>query len=494
VRSAVVLGVIIIGMAGSGLFKRMEIPLPPDNTPLPTAKPYGITKPPFGVVSSSSCAAVACHGGGQLDTLHSEHSTWSATAFSNKLHDPHSTAYRILFNADSVRIAKLMGMKEPHKEALCLKCHSTEGVKPAEAISEGVGCAACHGPAEKWIDIHMLPEWKSIPNETKFKDYGFIPGKNLVARTLNCVTCHVGDADREVNHDLIAAGHPRLDFEYTRFQFNPTYRHHWDEVLPQPDFEVRAWTVGQAATLRAATDLLRVRAERAAANDPKSPWPEFSGLSCYACHQEIGNGEVGRDAGTTRRPLGIPGWELWSNTAAGVSANLCPDAFPGVTPPELRELPALRKLMQKRQPDPRVIAHRAKRAVAELDAWLAALQAAEDKTPTTRLPTGTPRKFAHALAANALSPDRMKLADSDWDALAANYLGVAAMYHASGGKSAVPTWTDPIRGLMTELEFPKRKPGERFDSPAGFGKTARDRVRDRFRDLYDVTADPGAKP
>ncbi|MBA4189556.1 MAG: hypothetical protein C0467_16345 [Planctomycetaceae bacterium] len=483
----------MIGMGGSGLFKRVEIPPPPDNTPLPTAKPYGIGKPPYAMLSSESCASAACHGGGQLDTARSEFSTWSSTAFLGTLYDPHATAYRVLFNADSVRIGKLMGIKEPHKEQLCLKCHSTEGIQPAEAVSEGVGCAGCHGPAEKWISAHTLPEWKSLSNETKFNDYGFIPGKNLVARMLNCTSCHVGDGDREVNHDLIAAGHPRLSFEYTKFQFNPKYRHHWDD-LPEYDFEVRAWTVGQAATLRAATDLLRVRAERAAADDPKTPWPEFSGLSCYACHQSVGTGEVSRDSASPKRPLGVPGWELWSNSAAGVAANLCPEAFPGVTPPQLRELAALRKLMQKQRPDPKAVASRARRAVAELDGWLAAIQAAEDKAPTKRLAPDASRKFAHALAANALSPDRTKLADYDWDALAANYLGAAAMYHASGGKKAVPTWTDPVRGLMADLEFPKRKPGERFDSPAGFGKTARDRVRDRFRDLYDVTAEPGAKP
>lgn len=484
----------MIGMGGPGLFKRVEIPPLPDNTPLPTAKPYGIGNPPYAAVSSAGCSAAACHGGGHPGKLRSEYSTWAPTAFTGEQYDPHAIAYRVLFNDDSVRIAKLMGMGVPHKEGLCLKCHGTEHVKPEEAMSEGVGCAGCHGPAEKWLDVHMLPEWQALSNESKFKDYGFVPTKNLVARTMKCASCHVGDGNREVNHDLIAAGHPRLSFEYTRFNFDPKYRKHWEEPTPQPDFEVRAWTVGQAATLRAATDLLRVRAERAAADDAKTPWPEFSGLSCYACHQTVGTGEVGRDSGTPKRPLGIPGWELWSNTAAGVAANLCPDAFPGITPPELRELPELRKLMQKHRPDPKAVAIRARRAVAELDTWLAAIQAAEDKTPTHRLPSDVPRKFAHALAANALSPDRTKLADYDWDALAANFLGTAAMYHASGGKAAVPTWTDPIRGLMADLEFPKRKPGERFDSPAGFGKTKRDQVRDRFRELFDVTAVPGAKP
>jgi hypothetical protein len=474
-------------MAGSGLFKHVEIPPPSENVPLPTARPYGVGNPPFEAVSSAGCAAAACHGGGHLDTARSEYSTWSATAFTGRLYDPHATAYRILFNEDSVRIGKLMGIKEPHKEALCLKCHGTENVKPEAAISEGVGCTGCHGPAEKWISAHTLPEWKTLSNETRFKDYGFVPTKNLVARTLRCVSCHVGDADREVNHDLIAAGHPRLAFEYTKFHFEPKYRHHWNEVLPQPDFEVKVWTIGQAATLRAATDLLRVRAERAAANDPKTPWPEFTGLSCYACHQSIKGGEVARDSGTPQRRPGVPAWEPLSNVAAGVAAELCPDVFPGVNSPSLRELAALRKLMQKPRPDPKAVATRAKRAVAELDAWLAALQAAEDKPKQARLAADVPRKITHALAGNALSSDGKRLADYDWDAISANFLGCASMYHASGGKVAVPKWTAPIQRLMTDLEFPRWDHGARFDSPAKFGMKSRENVREQFRELFEVT-------
>jgi hypothetical protein len=482
----------ITGLLASGLLSNGKPP-PAAATQPSGPRPYGLEKPSFGQVSSASCAAAACHGGGHPGRVGSEHSTWAATVFPTGPRDPHADAYRVLSNADSVRIGKLLGIAEPHGEALCLKCHAVDGVKPAPAVSEGVGCGACHGPAEKWLAVHVQPGWKSLSNRTKWEQYGFAPAGNLVARTLNCVGCHVGDADREVNHDLIAAGHPRLNFEYTRFHFSPGYQRHWRDKTPQPDFEVRAWVVGQAATLRAATELLRARAERAATDDPNTPWPEFSGLSCYACHQQIGTGPVRRESATTTRPAGLPGWEVWSNGAAGVAAKLCHEAFPGVETPRLQPLEALKKQMEKRSPDPKAVAKSAAAAVAELDAWLAALQASEDRYGASRIPAALPRRFAHALSDNALSPKRVKLSDPDWDALAANYLGCAAMYHAAGGRSAVPAWTDPVRGLTAKLRFPPAKPGRRFDSPAGYGPDDLEAVRKRFGELY-VATEPRGKP
>ena len=486
----------VIGLGISGFLKQLDVP-PASDAPVPTAKPYGLGKPPFAQLSSSSCAASSCHGGGAVGKKGSEHSTWAPEVFPEGAHDPHANAYRVLFNADSVRIGKYLKIGAPHKEALCLKCHAVEEVKPADAISEAVGCGACHGPAEKWLGAHVAPGWTSLSNQDKWEKYGFVPAGNLVARSLNCAGCHVGDADKEVNHDLIAAGHPRLNFEYTRFHFSPKYRKHWEEKTPQPDFEVRAWITGQAATLRAATDLLRIRAERAAIDDTKTPWPEFSGLSCYACHQQIGL--EGPQRGTAdknpKRPAGVAGWEVWSNTASDTAAKFCPDAFPDVNSPQLPHLNVLRKLMEKRNPNPKTIAEAASKAVAELDAWLAGMQVSEDRNRPARVSPYATERIAHALAANALSKDRTKLADHDWDALSANYLGSAAMYHAAGGRGNVPGWTTPIHGLTADLKFPIPKAGgEGFNSPAGFGRKERDRVRDRFRELFDATGGLREKP
>lgn len=479
-RSALVIVIGVFVLAASGLLRGDAVAQRPAAQP---SKVYGLEKPPFAHVPSTSCASASCHGG-RADRRGGEYTAWAPDLSAGPT-DPHSKAHRVLFTTESARMAKSLGDVPAHKHSLCLKCHAADDARP-EAANEGVGCGACHGPAEKWLTAHIQPGWKALSHVEKWERYGFSPAGNLVARATNCVGCHVGDGDRDVTHDLIALGHPRLNFEYTRWHFNPNYRRHWTEKTPQPDFEVRAWVVGQATTLRAATELLRVRAERAAANDPKAVWPEFAGLSCYACHQKIDSGQPGGDA-NPKRPVGVAGWEVWSHAASGVAAELCPTAFPGIAAPKLGELDELRKSMAKPNANPKAVAERAKKAVAELDAWLAELQVAEDRA-ATRVAPDAPRAFARALAANALSTDRTQLADHDWDALAANYLGCAAMYHARGGQAGEPRWTEPVRGASIELRFPAAKPGERFDSPAGFGHFDRNRVRVAFRVLFDATA------
>lgn len=482
VRAAFAAAVVAFGLGAAGAFRAAGRPVPAVAGDSP--KPYGLGKPPFAQTSSASCAASGCHGGGQVGKVGSEHTTWAPTVFPDGPADPHAKAYRALFNDVSARIGQILRLT-PHEDSRCLKCHAVDGVKPEPAVAEGVGCGACHGPADRWLAAHVQPGWKGLSNRDKWDRYGFVPAENLVARSLNCVGCHVGDADKEVNHDLIAAGHPRLAFESARFHFAPGYRTHWVEKTPQPDFEVRAWVVGQAATLRAATDLLRARAERASEPKSTTPWPEFAGYACYSCHQSIGNAEVRGTLGTPHRTPGLPGWELWSSAAAGVAAESCADAYPDVPPRELRAVNDLRELMGKqRSPNPETVAALAAKAVAELDAWLVALQDADDRGGP-RVSPDAPRRFAARLAGNALAG--AKLRDHDWDALAANYLGCAAMYHAAGGRRAVPGWANPLGELGRGLAFPPPTNGERFDGPKGFGVEQLKSVRGAFEALVTAT-------
>ncbi len=468
----------------------------------PRIKPYGVDKAdfkePFAQRASTSCSASACHGGGAVGKVGSEHTTWAREAFPAETSDPHAKAYSVLFNPVSVRMGKALGIKEPHKDKRCLTCHAVDSAKEPETrdqiLSEGVGCGACHGPADKWISEHTLPSWKARSNQSKWTEFGFVPTKSLVARALNCASCHVGDGDRDMNHDFIAAGHPRLAFEPARFHNQPDYRTHWTEKSDALSFEVRLWVVGQAATLRAAANLLAERAARAVKNDQITPWPEFSGYSCYACHQTIGDPELRGSQSATSRPAGVPGWDVWSNAAVNVAANSCGLAFPGVILPELREvsLPAveeLRKLMEsKRAPEPAEIVKKAKAAVVELDRWLAAMQAEEERGPGV-VAKGTPEKIAHRLAKNALSGDRKQLADHDWDALAANYLGTAAMYHAAGGKDGtVSAWRESLANVAKELRFPFGT-----NSPVKFDRLKLNPIRDNFELLYKTTSIPEGK-
>jgi hypothetical protein len=455
--------------------------------------PYGVGKAPFAHRPATSCAAASCHGGGRVGEVGSEHSTWAPEAFPKGAGDPHTKAYRVLFNPVSTEMAKKLNLGEAHKAALCLKCHAVDSATEPDTrdqiLSEGVGCGACHGPADKWIGIHYTPEWKALSNREKWDKYGFVPANNLVARALNCAGCHVGGADRDVNHDLYAAGHPRITFEAARLHFQPDYRKHWTEKTPQPDFELRLWVAGQAAALRSAIDLLRARAERA--DKPDGTWPEFAGYSCYSCHQRVGEGAVRGEASESvrlRHP-GVPGWELWSNTTIDVAAKACGEAYPGLSSPNLTEVRKLRELMGKtRAPVAKDVAAQAEKALTELDAWLAAMQAADD-LPHKPISKGVAERLAHTLAGNALAGDKLK--DHDWDALAANYLGCAAMYHATGG-AAGNTWGKELEDVRANLRFPTST-GVRFDSPADYDRKKIDLLRMNFERLRDATAPMGGK-
>ncbi len=471
----------------------------PDLAAAPAAvpdTPYGVGKAPFAHRASTSCSASACHGAGAVGKVGSEHSTWAREAVPAETSDPHAKAYSVLFNPVSVQMGKALGIKEPHKDARCLACHAVDSAKEPETrdqiLSEGVGCGGCHGPADKWIAEHTLPSWQTRSNQSKWTEFGFVPTKNLVARTLNCATCHVGDGERDMNHDFIAAGHPRLAFESARFHFQPDYRKHWTEKGDARSFEVRLWVIGQAVTLRAAANLLHARATRAEKNDKDTPWPEFSGFSCYACHQKIGDPAIRGSACETKRPAGMPGWEVWSNTAVDIAARSCGLAFPGLSSPKLLEVEKLRTLMEsKRSPAPATVAKQAKNAIAELDRWLAELQAAEDRGASSVSPDA-PRVIANRLATNALSKDGKKLADHDWDALAANYLGAAAMYHADGGANAAKTWSEPLLRVRDSLRFPPVKAGV-FNSPADLDQKKLNLIRDNFEFLRTRTGLPEGK-
>src|SRR5207249_1322642 len=102
----------------------------------------------------SSCAAAACHHGNEpAGSKGSEYTTWI-----NK--DPHARAYEVLFNDSSRQIIEQLGQTKPaHLNSVCLNCHVqpdsqalvTEDREVRRLLGDGVGCEACHGPADKWL-------------------------------------------------------------------------------------------------------------------------------------------------------------------------------------------------------------------------------------------------------------------------------------------------------------------------------------------------------
>jgi hypothetical protein len=133
----------------------------------------------------------------------------------------------------------------------------------------------------------------------------------------------VGGPDREVDHDLIAAGHPRLFFELAAYQ--RLWPRHWSprgKAESEDDFTARSWAVGQAVALEAVANQLAYRAvgagAAAAAGQPHR-WPEFAEFDCYSCHRSLGpvTGAM-REPPLARPRLGRPSWQPWYTAAAGL--------------------------------------------------------------------------------------------------------------------------------------------------------------------------------
>jgi hypothetical protein len=147
-----------------------------------------------------------------------------------------------------------------------------------------VQCESCHGPAGNWLHEHDRVGF------SRDSSFVFIDTKDLAQRAATCMPCHVGPShsnsrSQVVDHDLIAAGHPRLAFEfYSYFESLPA---HWDRSADKTrhsgDFHFRSWLAGQ--TQQAGQRELLSR----------EPPLDFACLNCFACHHQLA-------AGTWRRP------------------------------------------------------------------------------------------------------------------------------------------------------------------------------------------------
>ncbi len=273
-----------------------------------------------------SCAASTCHGGvsGRGPAWNSSLSTWEATdAY-------HVNAGKLLDNSASRDIAiRLLGQSDDQSDRInsavrqllvdrCVSCHapidatetgqndsstttllpddqpiSKEDLQWRQRVFEGVGCEACHGPASLWVDSHTESDWKSTSLEAK--EAGMIATENWIDRTIHCTKCHIGSRSedsevRDMNHDMIAAGHPALNFDMSRFQYQ--LAPHWairrrgpekqDHELPT----LREHDAAKALTVSLAAKLALERTA-AAKKNPEIPRPEFSEYDCFHCHQSI---------------------------------------------------------------------------------------------------------------------------------------------------------------------------------------------------------------
>jgi hypothetical protein len=123
---------------------------------------------------------------------------------------------------------------------------------------------------------------------------------------------------------MIAAGHPRLNFDFAEYQRR--LPKHWlekerteDGYKPRsPDFPVKEWLIGRAAHAEAAYALLADRAERAEKGDERTPWPEFAEFNCAACHHDIPDEQRRTESYLGERKLGSLAWQtIWPMSYGG---------------------------------------------------------------------------------------------------------------------------------------------------------------------------------
>ncbi len=410
-------------------------------------------------LGASSCSARACHGNTGSPPTHpliwgNEHRIWGE-------HDKHHQAYAALLAPRGQQIAQRLGLASPaHQAQECLVCHApaameqplqeAAGCMPA-FVTEGIGCETCHGPAQRWIVAHTTAEWNLLTPQEKERDYGLTNIKDLVARAGLCTNCHVGGADADVNHDLIAAGHPRLAFEFASHLDRMPL--HWNEKgendrRSRPDFEARVWTIGQVAAAQAQLELLAARAQAAAEDRPGAVWPEFAEYSCYSCHRELvpHAGAVAKGNG-----VGQPDWGTWHFALLPVVAHK-PASFDA-------RLDNLKRTMASLKADPNAAAVEATIAADQLEEWLIAVSSASYNEPQLR----------HQLL--ALTQEGPPLVDGQWDTAAQLYLALTRVSTSTARR-------ETARGA--EDEAIKRLLGEARDDLRSAAQFSRDAMRNAF--------------
>lgn len=243
----------------------------------------------------ATCAGSSCHGSTapleETTVLQNEYFTWLSK-------DRHAQAFNVLYEPRSALIARNMRIKgEAHKAKLCLDCHTLNvpAMKVAGRIDheDGVSCEACHGPAGGWLAQHTQEGWTHAQSVAA----GMTDLDVVRTRARVCLGCHLGDETKTVDHELIAAGHPRLTFELDNF--SATMPPHWRRDTADHT-AVRDWAVGQVMNFH-------VGLQQLAQSARSDKWPEFGVMSCLDCHHNLREGQWRQERGYTMR-AGLPQW------------------------------------------------------------------------------------------------------------------------------------------------------------------------------------------
>ncbi|MBY0231895.1 MAG: hypothetical protein K2W96_21645, partial [Gemmataceae bacterium] len=257
-------------------------------------------------------------------------------------------------------------------------------------------------------------------------------------------------------HDLIAAGHPRLKFEYAAFYAN--YPRHWDwrekeQRKEDPAREARNWLVGQAVSAEAALRLTAARAERGG---------DFAEYDCMACHHGLRElkkrAELFRKRNAARKESGLAElavgrlpWATWYHA----QLPLLKERGPGL------KLARLDVEMSKKSPDADAVKKEALAAAKALRGWAGA-----EADLRKKMSADDVRVLARKLR------EGEAVARLGWDGGTQLYLGLAAMNYAlAESKAAGRMELDAMREVL-QKSFPEAGKGEKrrplYDSPRDY--------------------------
>lgn len=422
------------------------------------------------------CAATNCHGGslaGALVTKGRNGTFNSAQVYLQS--DPHASAWQTLQESRSQKIAALLhasdGLGADATRRLdCLACHATtssaaHGVPNGRFTpSEGVGCEACHGPAELWVHDHAYQHTAWAAANRRFSTpqdledaTGFRSTRDLVVRATTCARCHVGGTGRDMHHDMIAAGHPRLLFEFA--SYHDRLPKHWDETADRNRhtttvdgqnrsvFEAKSWLIGQLVTADAGLRLLRSRA-----TSDNRRWPELSEYDCYSCHHNL---QSRAWASRTAEDVGRLRWNSWASAGFNTGLHTVDDS-------------PLRAAMNARPDDIENVNTQTNRALESLSAALESTEGLTEQQVISLYERATAKGAAGEFA--------------NWDSAAQNYLAAVALklaiHELRGERSSESTELSQIRA---RLLFAENTDGPAESSP----EALREAVRSAYRSLAE---------
>jgi len=269
------------------------------------------------------CMTTACHGSNVPDTK-----TWQRAGKIWLDQDPHSRAYSSLLSQTSAKIVsrlvneELEPSSQSYRDVLnarCVSCHASENASEKDRVL-GADCQVCHGSADAWGSEHYSREFKEL-GKSRFDNTKMLNVESMASRARICSSCHVGELnrsnelnvgkDREVDHRLMAAGHPPMHFDFESYLRR--YPVHWDLRRDETtglgsSVGVERWRIGKITVAITKLNLLAARADRSTGSSAKlNDWPELTEYSCTSCHHSLDQSSW-RQA---RSANSIANWDDW---------------------------------------------------------------------------------------------------------------------------------------------------------------------------------------